>query len=75
VIIETTSTTLSQATTHNITMLNENLSQVEFENIKLKDEIISLKEERVKHRKVECDMTPLMENILEQQEKLHDIKM
>lgn len=28
-----------------------------------------------KQRKVECDMTPLKESILEQQEKLHDIKM
>ena len=31
VTIETTSTTLSQATTHNMTMLNENLSQAESE--------------------------------------------
>ena len=28
-----------------------------------------------KRRKVECDMTPLKENILEQWEKLHDVKM
>ena len=28
-----------------------------------------------KRRKVECDMIPLKENILEQQEKLHDVKM
>ena len=46
-------------------MLNEKLSQAESENIKLKDEIISLREEMNKQRKVECDMTPLKENILE----------
>ena len=28
-----------------------------------------------KQRKVEYDMTPLKENILEQQEQLHDVKM
>ena len=57
VTIATTSTTLSQATAHNVTMLNEKLSQAESENIKLKDEIISLREEMNKRRKVECDMT------------------
>ena len=44
VIVATTSTNLSHATTHNVTMLNEKLSQAKSENIKLKDEIISLKE-------------------------------
>ena len=47
-------------------MINENLSQAESENVKLKDEIINLREEMNKQRKVECDMTPLEENILEQ---------
>ena len=56
-------------------MLNEKLSQANFENVKLKDEIISLREEMSKQIKVESNMTPLKENILEQQEKLHDIKM
>ena len=56
-IVATTSTTLSQATSHNATMLNEKLSQEESKNTKLKDEIISLKEEMNKRRKVECDMT------------------
>ena len=28
-----------------------------------------------KRRKVECDMTPLKASILEQQERLHDVKM
>ena len=64
--IETTSTTLSQDTTHNVTMLNEKLYQVELESIKLKDEIISLNEEMKKWRKLECDMTPIKENIIEQ---------
>jgi len=56
-------------------MLNKKLSQEESENIKLKDEIISLKEEMNKWRKVECDMTPLKGSILEKQEQLHDVKM
>ena len=35
---------LSQATSHNVTVLNEKLSQVESDKNKLKDEIINLKE-------------------------------
>ena len=66
VTVATVSTTFWQATAHNVTMLNENLSQAESENIKLKDEIISLREEMNKQRKVENDMIPLKENILEQ---------
>jgi hypothetical protein len=38
VTITTTSTSLTQATAQNVTMLNEKLLQVEFENINLKDE-------------------------------------
>ena len=56
-------------------MLNENLSQAESDKDKLKNEIISLKEEVNKRRKVECDTTPLQASILEQQEKLYDVKM
>ena len=59
VTIATTSTSLSQVTTHNVTVLNEKLSQAESDNNKLKDEIISLKTEMSKRRKVECDITPL----------------
>ena len=44
VIVETTSTTLSHDTAYNVTMVNENISQVESETVKLKDEIISLRE-------------------------------
>jgi small-conductance mechanosensitive channel len=74
VTVATTSTALSQATSPNVTMLNENISQEELENTKLKDEIINLKEEMNKQRKVECDMTPFKVSILEQQEQLHDVK-
>ena len=75
VTVETSSTTLSQAISHDVTLLNEKLSQAESDNNKLKDEIISLKEEMNKRRKVECDMTPLKASILEEQEQLHDVKM
>ena len=73
--VATTSTTLTWATAHNVTMLNEKLLQVESENIKMKDELISLREEMNKWRKVENNMIPLKENILEQQEQLHDVKV
>ena len=45
VTVATTSTSLSQATAHNVTMLNENLSQSKSKNVKSKDEIINLREE------------------------------
>ena len=69
------STTLTQATAHNIIVLNEKLLETESENIKLKDEIISLRGEMKKRRKVEDNLIPLKENILEKQEKLHDVKV
>ena len=56
-------------------MLNEKLSKAKIENTKLKDEIISLREEMNKQRKVENDMIPLKESILEQQEHLSDVKV
>ena len=46
---------LSQSTSHNVTLLNEKLSEAESDNNKLKDEIVSLKAEVRKKRKVECD--------------------
>ena len=46
--------------------LNENNSQVESDNNKLKDEIINLKVEVSKRRKGECNTTPLEASILEQ---------
>ena len=69
VTVVTTSTNLTQATAHNVTMLNKKLLQVESKSIKLKDETISLKEEMRKRRKVDNDIIPLKENILEHQEK------
>ena len=57
--VSTTSTTITQDTTHNISMLNEKLLEVESENIKLKDELISLREEMKKRRKVDVNLIPL----------------
>jgi predicted RNase H-like nuclease (RuvC/YqgF family) len=75
VIVATASSALTQATAHNITVLNEKLLETESENLKLKDEIISLREEMKKRRKVEDNIISLKENILEQQEQLHDVKV
>ena len=66
IIVYTTSTTLSEATSHNATILSDKLSQAESDNDKLKNKIISLKAEVNKRRKVESDTTPLQANILEQ---------
>ena len=43
ITVATASTTLSQATAHNVTMSSENLSQVEWDKSKLQCEIISLR--------------------------------
>ena len=56
-------------------MLNEKILQTKSENIKLKGEIISLREQMRHRRKVEDSMILLKENILEQQEHLHDVKV
>ena len=61
IIVAIASTKLSKATTHNVTVLNENIYQDESNNNKLKDEIISLIVEVNKRRKLECDTTPLQE--------------
>ena len=66
VTLATTSVALSQSSTHNVTLLNENISQEELQNTKLKDEIISLKEKMNTRRKVECYKTLLKGSILEQ---------
>jgi hypothetical protein len=42
VIVAIASASLTQDTAHNVTVLNQKLLETEFENIKLKDEIISL---------------------------------
>ena len=66
---------LSQATIHNVTMLSKKLSQAEFDNNKLKEEVIILKEEIHKWRKVDDETTPLRATILNQHEKLYDVRM
>ena len=75
IMVATTSAALSQATAHNVTMLSEKLPQAESDNNKLKDEVISLRAEMPKMRKVEDETTLLRDTILVQQEKLYDIKM
>ena len=59
ITVATTSATLSQGTVHNVSMLSEKLSQVESDNYKLKEEVISLREEIHKQRKVDDETTPL----------------
>ena len=66
VIVATPSIALIQATSHNVTMLNEKLLQIESKDIKIKGEIINLQEEMRKRRNVEDSMLPLEENIHEQ---------
>ena len=56
-------------------MLSEKLCQTESNKSKLEREIISLRVEVNKRRKVECETTPLRATILEQQEKIFDVKM
>ena len=75
VTVATMSTTLTQATSHNITILNEKILEIELDYLKLKDELISLREEMKKRRKVDDNLVPLIENIVEQQEKLNDVKL
>ena len=75
ITVATTSAALSLATIHNVTMLSENLSQVESDNYKLKEEVICLREEIHKRRKVDDDTTPLQASILQQHEKLYDVRM
>lgn len=56
-------------------MLSEKLSQPESDNNKLKDEVINLREEIHEKRKVEDETTSLRATILDQHEKLYDVKM
>ena len=63
--IATSSIDITQATTHNVIVLNEKLLETKSKNLKLNDEIISLREEMKKRRMVENNMIPLKENILE----------
>ena len=66
---------LSNATVHNVTMLTDKLSQAESDNNRLKDEVLNLRAEIKKRRKVDDEITPLRATILNQQAKLYDIKM
>ena len=75
ITVATTSVALSQATVHNVTMLSEKLSQARSDNNKLKEEVISLREEIHKRRKVDDETTPLRATILNQHEKLYDVRM
>ena len=56
-------------------MLSEKLSQAESNNYKLKEEVISLREEIHKWRMVDDETTPLRATILKQHEKPYDIRM
>ena len=59
------SVALTQATVDNLIVLNEDILEVESKNFKLKDEHISLWEEMKKRLKVDDNLVPLKENILE----------
>jgi hypothetical protein len=56
-------------------MLSEKLSQAKSDNYKLKEEVISLREEIHNRRKVDDETTPLRATILKQHEKLYDVRM
>ena len=56
-------------------MLSENISQAESDKNKLQSEIISLRAEVNKRIKEECETTLLWAIILEQEEKLFDVKI
>ena len=75
VIVATASATLTRATSHSMTVLNENILEAELENINLKYELVNLREEMKKRRKVDDNLVLLKENVMEQQEKLHDAKV
>ena len=75
ITVATSSTTLSRATAHNVTMLSEKLSKAKLDKSKLQSEIITIRVEMNKKTKVECETTSLRATIMEQQEKLFDVKM
>ena len=75
IMVAIASTSLTQTISHNILVLNEKVMEAELENQKLKDEFISLRAEMKKRRKVDDHLVLIKENILKQQEQLHDIKV
>ena len=66
-MVATTLAALTPNNTHNISVLNEKILEIDLENLKLNHELISLREETKKRRKVGDHLTPLKENILKQQ--------
>ena len=58
IMVATTSTSLTQAISHNILVLKEKVLEVESKNKKLKDELISLREEIKKEGKVDDHLVP-----------------
>jgi hypothetical protein len=75
VTVARASTTLTQAIAHNITIFNEKPLEAKSKNCKLKNDLIILREEIKKRRKVDDNLVLLKENFLEQQEKLHHVKL
>ena len=53
------STALSNSIVHNVTMLSDKLSQAESNNNRIKDEVLSLRAEIKKRRKVDDETIPL----------------
>jgi len=74
-MVATASAALSQATVQNVNVLSEKLSQAESDNNKLKEEVINLKAEIHKRRKVDDETTLLQATILDQHAKLYDVRM
>ena len=75
VTVAIASATLSQATVRNVNMLSKKLSQAESDSNKLKEEVINLKAEIHKRRKVDDETTLLRTTILDQHAKLYDVRM
>ena len=73
--VATTSVDLTQDTSYTIAILNEKLLETKLENLKLKGEIINSREEMKRRRKVEDNLILIKENIMEQQEQLHDVRV
>ena len=75
VTVATASVALSQDIVHNVNVLSKKLSQAKSDNNKLKEEVINLKEEIHKQRKVDDETTVLRATIVDQHAKLYDVRM
>jgi hypothetical protein len=73
-LIATTSAALTQASVHNIAIVNEKFAEAESKNKKLKEENINLKVVMNKKWKMEDHLNSLKESILIEQGFLHDVK-